>query len=516
MATIGDLVVNLGMDDRKFRRGTKSASGALKSFAVGAVAGATAAITSFGLQLGKDIFSFFTGLVTKAARALQTLVQDAFSSYDAIGKLASNIGVATEVFSGFQLAASLAGSSSENMNKAMEKFASNLGDVAVLGKGEARAALDALGLAAEDLTEVPLDVAMGKVADGIKTLDKAGQAAVARGLFGRGGVGLLQFLSLGSEGLRNAVAEAERLGTALSAVEIAKLEAANDAVTRMKESFKGIAAQVALALAPAMQNAAKWVENFGVAIRDDVVEALLKAEFGIRNFGAVAQLGVDKAKLAMIQLVGEFSYLHAQLLPAFFDFFGKNWKSIVLESIHFATGGLTRFAEALTVSLDALKALKKSGLLPERTKTAGELELERGIALQEEQLTRSFKRFRDQRMRDLAVAVGGDGAAGGIDNFFPTQTGRRGSGAGFGIGGAAAAAVGAAGGAGGTGRAGALRKGSAAAFSAIQQAAQKNPNKKLEDLTKEEKEELKKQTDLLDSINEHGAADQQFEFVTIG
>jgi len=127
---------------------------------------------------------------------------------------------------------------------------------------------------------------MSKVADAMQGVtNQADKVRIATDLFGARGVAVLNMIGSGSENLTKMAEEAEHLGIAVSRVDAAKIEAANDSVTRAKSVFAGLGNQLADAFSPIIgevatrfYQAALDTEGFG-NIGQDVAAAL------VRGFG---------------------------------------------------------------------------------------------------------------------------------------------------------------------------------------------------------------------------------------
>ena len=93
----------------------KSVTGGLKSMG-GAAAGAAKGIAGVGIA------------AVAAAGAIALIVDKSFQAVDAIGKTATQTGIATDTLQAFYLAARESGSSIEGANTSLIKFAKNIGD----------------------------------------------------------------------------------------------------------------------------------------------------------------------------------------------------------------------------------------------------------------------------------------------------------------------------------------------------------------------------------------------------
>src|SRR6185369_16747709 len=106
----------------------------------------------------------------------------------------------------------------------------------------------------EQLAKLPLDEALLKISDGLKGLNSpAARTAAAIDIFGKSGAQLLPMLQDGSKVIAELADEAKNLGISFSRVDAAKVEAANDALTRVGEVFQGVWNTMAIQLAPIIE-----------------------------------------------------------------------------------------------------------------------------------------------------------------------------------------------------------------------------------------------------------------------
>lgn len=243
MATFGDLVVRLGLDKTQFTSGIASSRSALtqlKSLAVPAAAAVAAVGTAF----------------VGAALAFKEFVAPSFESLDTLGDLSMRLGVATDKLAALQHAAGLAGIDQEALTTGVTKFLDTLSN-ANLGTATAVKAFDALGLKAEALSQLSLDQQFVEVARALQGIQNpADRVRIAIDLFGKSGSQMLQLLNGGANELIASLAEAKALGIAPSSEEVAKIQAANDAIDKMSTAWRGLANVIAVELAPAITNLA--------------------------------------------------------------------------------------------------------------------------------------------------------------------------------------------------------------------------------------------------------------------
>jgi len=220
--------------------------------------------------------------------AAAALTKMSMTSIDNLAKTADKLGITTESLAGLQHAAELTGVSTETMNMALQRMTRRVAEAAQ-GTGEAKGALQELGIDAQALVQLPLDQQMEIVADAMSGVGtQADRVRLAMKLFDSEGVALVNTLGGGSEALRGMMQEAETLGVALSRVDAAQVEQANDAITRAGGVFTGIGNQLAVSLSPLIARVADLfrqsaldAEGFG-SIGQKATNALA------RGFGFVA------------------------------------------------------------------------------------------------------------------------------------------------------------------------------------------------------------------------------------
>lgn len=284
MATVGALNIILSANSASFTKGMQQAKAGLAS--------AQAAVKSFSSSL----FSMKGAVVAAAgalgvglsANAFKGWIGSSMQAIDVNAKLSDRLAITTEALVGLQHAANLAGITNEELTAGIEKMLKSLPG----------------GTSTED--------AFNAIADQLKAMPSAfDRAKLATEIFGKAGQRLLPLLMEGAEGIKAAQAEAERLGITFSRVDAAKVEAANDAMTRLHAIFTGIAQTIAIEVAPFIEAAATHLTNMaaagegmgpkvvagiemivvGIAKATDYVNLLKAAFYGVR--AAVLQVVAD-------------------------------------------------------------------------------------------------------------------------------------------------------------------------------------------------------------------------------
>ncbi len=195
----GKAFVELVMSD-KFSASLKSAQKRLQEFGESTK------------EIGKQI-SLVSGVVATSLLAAAKVYANIGSQ---LNDSSIRTGASVEALSELQYAASLAGVSTE----ALEKSYRNLGKTLVAaqeGALEAIQSLGELGLAASDLMGMTLDKQFDLIADRISKIeDPLVRSTLAMKLFGKGGTELLPLLNDGSKGLGELREKARALGLTIS------------------------------------------------------------------------------------------------------------------------------------------------------------------------------------------------------------------------------------------------------------------------------------------------------------
>jgi hypothetical protein len=269
------------------------------------------------------------------------LVQSSYSTIDALAKTADKLGLTTDNLARLRYAADLAGVGNEQFDKSLQKMVLNLADAAQ-GTGSARGAIAELGLDAAALASSTPDAAFRDIADAITKVPSAtDRARLAYQLFGKEGVAMVNVLSQGKVGLIAAGEEADKLGLSISRVDAAKIEAANDAMSRAKAVFQGAANTIAVQLAPWITTAStRFMElaTSGEGVGTRIIGAfewvlraigsaadwleLLRAGFYMLQSGATAAVwgvvkSIDMAGTGLVKLLNLLPGVHVEWTDTF-------------------------------------------------------------------------------------------------------------------------------------------------------------------------------------------------------
>jgi Lambda phage tail tape-measure protein (Tape_meas_lam_C) len=202
------------------------------------------------------------GIMAAAAVAAGiAMVRSGLKTIDEQAKLAASLNTTTASMQVLARAADLAGVSQGEVSQATIMMTKSLSQAAA-GTGSAVKALQQLNLSATDLAKLPVDEKIAAIQDAIaKFIPSAQQAAVASQIFGaRAG---LIFTRIDSATLRQATQDVRDFGVAVSERDAAQIERTNDALSRMGLLWRGIANQLAVAAAPALEAIANAMAAIG-------------------------------------------------------------------------------------------------------------------------------------------------------------------------------------------------------------------------------------------------------------
>jgi hypothetical protein len=338
MSTIGSLVVNLGLASASFSSGLKSAQSSLgkfqssvKSFATSTTGILTGVAGAFGVALG--------------ANAMKNFIGDQMEAIDQTAKLSDSLGITTERLVGLQHAASLSGVSIEDFGHDLQMMNKAIGEALAGGGGHGGGnPFEKIGLDAHHLASMDAGSAFTEIAEGISRLPTAAErASTAFAIFHKKGISLLPMLQMGKEGLAAAQVEAERLGLTFSRVDAAKVEQANDAMTRLSAVFTGIGRTLAIELAPYIEAIAvklmEWMtagdgirRSLGTALEYivlivgkgiDTLNVFKMAWYGVKaatlmfaSMGVSAMASVGRAIQYAVDMLGSWVKKAATISPA--------------------------------------------------------------------------------------------------------------------------------------------------------------------------------------------------------
>ena len=273
-ATIGDLAVRVGADTVNLEQGFARSSRTVKDFSVSASKQLVGVATNIA-KVGAAAISAGAAM-TAALYAKQSQV------IDSLAKTADALNITTESLQALNHLAELNGVSSESMAKGLRRMEVNLGMAARQG-GAAAKALEDVGVNINDLLKLSPDKQIAALSDAIAGVENQSiKASIATDLFGRDGVAMLKVLTqIQKDGLEPTIKKLDEYGYAISRIDAAQVEAANDAFLNAKKVVEGMANTITVKLSPYVQeaadqfvNAASQADGFGLSVEDAIKRSL--------------------------------------------------------------------------------------------------------------------------------------------------------------------------------------------------------------------------------------------------
>lgn len=333
MATISALNIMLSMATGPLATDVTKAGGLVKGFddKVRKSGSGFDVLNSRGITALKGIASnalVAAGGVLTAAAAVDKMVKT-FDKLDKLAKASDKLGFSPQTMQAFTLAADLAGVPVESLTTNVLKMGKMLGEASEGGAKPAAEMLTRLGLSAKDLVDLPLNQAFAQIIDRISGLDSAAERARATmEIFGKAGVDLLPMLADTSKGIDEAQQFLADYNLELTRGDLAKIEGANDAWTRLTTILDGAWNKLAVQIAPSIQSIIElvidllkptgdvsfaweeiggWIES-AAALGADLISILVG---GFRMFNSTQQmtwvgieLGIRKAIAAAKEFAG--------------------------------------------------------------------------------------------------------------------------------------------------------------------------------------------------------------------
>ena len=261
----------------------------------------------------KKIFSMKAGLISAAGIAgLGYLIKRSMDATDEMAKMSRAVGVSVEELQGLRHAAALGGLASTQLDKAVQKLAINMADMS-RGVGLAKDVFEKHNISVKnsDGSLRSVMAVMSDVADVTAGMsNETEKADMAYKLFGARGAKMINVLNGGSEAMKMAMKEAERLGLVMSTETAKGVEDANDAITRLGSFLTSSFTRAVAELAPAIEKITvaimEWVDfkvdgagGIGVVAKqmaNAIIDAAVDILLAIENMGNGIVEWVNKIK----------------------------------------------------------------------------------------------------------------------------------------------------------------------------------------------------------------------------
>lgn len=286
----GAAYIELTTRDSKLVKGLSNASNRLKAFG--------ASVGAMGLKLtaaGWAIVTPLLGMANQFAAAGSSL-----------NDISQRTGVSVQSLSELGFAAEMSGTNIEQLGGALFRMRRRIANAATGGGPAIRAVRD-LGIAAEELTQLPVEQQFDEIVRALAGVENESlRAQYAFEIFGDQAKALMPLLNQGTDGIEALRKQARDLGITISDEDAAAAVAMSDAWNILKRSLSAVTIQLGAALAPLLTEIIGRVTKFITAIVHWVKQnkALVVTIFKI----AAAVIG---AGMALIALGGIISGLGA-------------------------------------------------------------------------------------------------------------------------------------------------------------------------------------------------------------
>lgn len=297
MATaIGDLVAKLRLDTGPFGRSAKGAVGTMGKLK-GAASSLGGALSSVGGRLA----------AVAGIGGLGFMIKQQFDAIDSTAKLARQVNITVDELMGLRLAAEQTGAGAGSLDAGLGTLSKRLGEAA-RGGGAASAALKELGLDAGDLAAMNTGEAFIAIAGAMSTVEgTAKRNAIAANLFSKANMKLLLTLDAGVEGLQAYQDESLRVNGSMNEMTDG-IEAANDAMDKMKKAGIAVFASLAIAVAP-----------FAEALADELTDGFVSVRTAASDVGkeiSAWETFLDKPISALDALLEAFIEVRIEITKA--------------------------------------------------------------------------------------------------------------------------------------------------------------------------------------------------------
>lgn len=245
MALIENLVIALGLRSSGFSAGIRNAGKDLSAFEKN-VNGISNGLVGFGknLLIGAIGFLGFKSVIENIGSAMDRMFGQAMS--------AAKLGASIEDFTALSYAVGSVGIATEKFDTAVQKMLVTIANAAK-GDDSALGVFDKLKISIDKIKNKSLLEQVLMLAGGFDRLQNAAQRMnVARGMFGRGGAGMLNLFKMGTKGIEEMIKRAEYLGVLISKEDMSKVIGMRNAWYDLGQAVKGMWNSITIGLSPAM------------------------------------------------------------------------------------------------------------------------------------------------------------------------------------------------------------------------------------------------------------------------
>ena len=274
-----DAVENFGQEESKAEENTQDLGDALNDIG-----------GKFGISLPKEMTNTLNGMlkidtqtlvtigtfaalaaaIVEAEKALISLTIESAAYADEILTQSAVTGLSTEALQEYQYAAELVDVSLDTLTSSQSKMIRSM-DAARRGSKEQAEAFDKLGISVQNADGTLRDAqeVFGDAIDALGAIsNETERDAIAMTIFGRSARDLNPLIKAGSDGLRELAQEAHDVGYVMGEEALDALGAVDDQLQRMNRSGEALKNQIAVGMAPAVENLMKKGTDLFVRLQE--------------------------------------------------------------------------------------------------------------------------------------------------------------------------------------------------------------------------------------------------------
>lgn len=274
-----DAVENFGQEESKAEENTQDLGDALNDIG-----------GKFGISLPKEMTNTLNGMlnldaqtlvlagsfaavaaaVVEAEKALISLTIESAAYADEILTQSVVTGLSAEALQEYQYAAELVDVSLDTLTSSQSKMIRSM-DAARRGSKEQAEAFDKLGISVQNADGTLRDAqdVFGNAIDALGAIsNETERDAIAMTIFGRSARDLNPLIKAGSDGLRELTQEAHNVGYVMGEEALDALGAVDDQLQRMNRSGEALKNQIAVGMAPAVENLMKKGADLFVRLQE--------------------------------------------------------------------------------------------------------------------------------------------------------------------------------------------------------------------------------------------------------
>lgn len=215
-------------------------------------------------------FAALAAAVAEAEKALISMTKESAAYADEILTQSVVTGLSTEALQEYQYAAELVDVSLDTLTSSQTKMIRSM-DAARHGSKEQAEAFDKLGISVQNADGTLRDAqdVFGDVIDALGAIsNETERDAIAMTIFGRSARDLKPLIKAGSDGLRELTQEAHDVGYVMGEEALDALGAVDDQLQRMNRSGEALKNQIAVGMAPAVENLMKKGTDLFVRLQE--------------------------------------------------------------------------------------------------------------------------------------------------------------------------------------------------------------------------------------------------------